>query len=75
MTKIQFQLYLNTLNIGDTVYDQQPRYIEYNYHPQVIKQIDIENCELLVTENGIDSRIRKFHVLNQNGEFESKFYV
>lgn len=62
-----FKNILKTLKIGDTVYEEQLRWIEFEYHPQIIKQIDTKNCKILIFEESINVQkwINKFYLYNK----------
>lgn len=66
--KLVFQNILKELKIGDKVYEQQCRYLDYDYHPQIIKEIDIDNCRVLVYEESINVEkwITSFHLYDEN---------
>lgn len=54
------------------VYESQIRFLDCDYHPQIIKEIDIDNCKILIYEESI--KVKKwrscFHLYNDlTGEF------
>lgn len=66
--KEEFQQILGTLKIGDTVYEEQARFLDCDYHPQIIKEIDIDNCRVLTYEVSIRSEkwVTCFHLYNDS---------
>lgn len=63
----KFKQLLTTLKIGDIIYEEQSRFIDYDYHPQTIRKIDIDNCKILTYEESINVEkwIESFHIYNK----------
>jgi hypothetical protein len=63
----KFQQLLKTLKVGDVVYEEQARFLDYDYHPQIIKEIDIDNCKVLTYEESIKAEkwVTCFHLYNK----------
>lgn len=65
--KIKFKKVLATLKVGDEIYEEQPRFIDYDYHPQIIKKIDKKNLKVLTYEKSIkvEKWRNNFHLFNE----------
>ena len=72
-TKNKLKSVIKKLKVGDIVYEEQPRWIDYDYHPQIIEKIDLKNCKLFVYEKSINVRkwVETFNLYNEtNKKFE-----
>lgn len=51
--KAAFQQELLKLKVGDTVYEEGCAGIGFDYYPQTVLEIDVENCRILIHEESI----------------------
>ena len=74
--KDKFQQLLKTLKVGDTVYEEQPRFLDCDYHPQIIREIDVDNCKLMTYEESIkvEKWVTCFHLYNEEARKFDFYY-
>lgn len=63
-----FRTHLKNIKIGDTVHEGG----SYgDFHPQIVKEIDIEGCRILTLEKSINKLewVNSFYVQDEDGKF------
>jgi len=66
------QRYWNNLKVGDTIYDEQPRCFDMDYHRMIIDEINIEERQVKAHDAEGDHKATLSYFLTQE-EFDKKF--